>query len=83
MSVLVNYVLIRSLHKRLPFCNVEIVFKTSIRFKNYFSFKDIDFELLRSSQIYHFTCESCNVSYTGKTFRHMKVMFSEHQSLSP
>ena len=42
MSVLVNYVLIRSLHKRLPFCNVEIVFKTSIRFKNYFSFKDID-----------------------------------------
>ena len=28
-------------------------------------------------------CRSCNASYTGKTFRHMKVMVSEHQGVSP
>ena len=64
---------ITSLHKRLPFCKVKIVFKTSNRLKNYFSFKDIVREPLRSSQIYNFTCGSCNTFYTGKTFRHMKV----------
>ena len=34
-------------------------------------------------QIYNFTCGSCNASYIGKTFRHMKVRVSEHQGISP
>ena len=38
MSALVNSGLTRSLPKRLPFCKVKIVFKTSNRLKNYFSF---------------------------------------------
>ena len=54
MSALVKSGLIRSLHERLPFSNVKIVFKTSNRFKNYFSFKDIVLEPLRSCQIYNF-----------------------------
>ena len=142
MSALVKSGLIRSLHERLPFSNVKIVFKTSNRLKNYFSFKDIVPELLRSCQIYNFkiifktssrlknyfsfkyiipeplrsceiynfkivfktsnrwknyfsfkyivpeplrfcriynfTCRSCNASYTGKTFEHMKVRVSEN-----
>ena len=72
-----------SLHKRLSFCNVKIAFKTSNRLKNYFNFKDIIPESLRSCQIYNFTCGSCNASYTGKTFRHMKVRVSEHHVVSP
>ena len=83
MSALVKSGLARSLHKRLPFCNVRIVFKSSDRLRNYFSFKDVVPEPLRSCQIYNFTCGSCNASYTGKTFRHMKVRVSEHQGVSP
>ena len=83
MSALVKSGLARSLHKRLPFCKVKIIFKTSNRLKNYFSFKDVIPEPLRSCQIYNFTCGSCNASYIGKTFRHMKVRVSEHQGVSP
>ena len=83
MSALVKSGLARSLHKCLPFRKVKIVFKTCSRLKNYFSFKDVVPEPLRSCQIYNFTCGSCNASYIGKTFRHMKVRVSEHQGVSP
>ena len=83
MSALVKSGLARSLHKRLPFCKVRVVFKTSNHLRNYFNFKDVVPEPLRSCQIYNFTCRNCNASYTGKTFRHMKVSISEHQGVSP
>ena len=73
MSALVKSGLAGSLHKPLPFRKVRIVFKTSNRLRNYFSFKDVVSEPLHCCQIYNFTCGSCNASYTGKTFRHMKV----------
>ena len=59
MSALVKSGLARSLHKCLPFCKVRIVFKTSNRLRNYFSFKDVVPKPLRSCQIYNFTCGSC------------------------
>ena len=83
MSALVKSGLARSLHKRLPFCKVRVVFKTSNRLRNYFSFKDVVPEPLRSCQIYNFTCGSCNASYIGKTFRHIEFRVSEHQGISP
>ena len=83
MSALVKSGLTRSLHERLPFCKVKIVFKTSNRLKYYLSLKDVVPEPLPSFQIYNFTCGSCNASYVGKTFRHMKVRVSEHQAVSP
>ena len=83
MSALVKSGLARSLHKRLPLCKVRVVFNTSNRLRNYFSVKDVVPEPLRSCQIYNFTCGSCNASYTGKTFRDMKVSVSEHQGVSP
>ena len=83
MSALVKSGLARLLHKRLPFFKVRIVFNTSNRLRNYFNFKDVVPEPLRFCQIYKFTCGSCNASYIGKTFRHMKVRVSEHQGVSP
>ena len=83
MPALVKPGLARSLHKRLPFCKVKIAFKTSNRLKNYFSFKDVVPESLRSFQICNFMCGSCNASYIGKSFRHMKVRVLEHQGVSP
>ena len=83
MSALVKSGLARPLHKRLPFCNIRIVFKNSNRLRNYFSFKDVVSVPLRSCQISNFTCGRCSASYVGKTFRHMKVRVSEHQGVSP
>ena len=83
MSALVKSGLARSLHKPLPFCKVGIVFKTSNRLRNYFSFKNVVPEPLCSCQIYKFMFRSCNVSYIGKTFRHKKVRVSEHPGVSP
>ena len=74
--------LIRSLHKNLPFCSVKVVFKTSNRLIKYFSFKDIVPEHIRSCQIYNFTRVTCNASYIGKTFRHIKFRVSETQGVS-
>ena len=82
MSALAKSGPLRSLHKHLPFCKVKIVFKNSNCLKNYFSFKDVVREPLRSCQIYNFTYGRCNASYIGKTFRHMKVWVSEHQEVS-
>ena len=45
-------------------------------------FKDIVPEPPRSCQIYSFTCGSCNASYIGKSFRHMKVRVSGHHGTS-
>ena len=56
MLALVKSELIRSSHKRLSFCKVDIVYKTSKGLKNYFSFKDIVPKPLRSCQIYNFRC---------------------------
>ena len=50
--------------------------------KNFFSFKDVVTKLLRSFQIYKFTCRCCNTLYIGKTFRHVKIRFLEHQRVS-
>ena len=66
MSALVTSGLARSLHKLLPFCKVRIVFKTSNCLGNYFSYKEVVPEPLRSCQIYNFKCRNCNASYIRK-----------------
>ena len=78
LSALVKSGLIRTLHKRLLFRKINIVFQTSNRLKNYFSLKDVVLEPLSSCQIHNFTCGYCNASYIGKSFRHLKVRISEH-----
>ena len=69
--------------KGLPFCKLRVIFKSTNRLKSYFNFKDVLPEPLRSCQIYKFMCGSCSASYTGKTFRYLKVRVSEHQGVSP
>ena len=83
MSGVIKTGLSKALQKRLPFCKLQVIFKSTNCLKSYFNFKDVLPEPLRSCQIYKFTIESCSASYTGKTFRHLKVRVSEHQSVSP
>ena len=73
----------RCISKRLKFCKLKIVFQTDCRLKNCFRFKDRIPETLQSNFVYKFKCGSCTASYYGKTYRHMKVRLSKHQSVSP
>ena len=83
MSGVIKTGLSKALQKHLPFCKLWVIFKSNICLKNYFNFKDVLPKPLRSCQIYKSTCGSCSASYTGKTFRHLKVRLSEHQCVSP
>ena len=82
MSGVIKTGLFRALYKRLPFHKLRAIFKSTNRLKSCFNIRDVLPELLRSCQIYKFTCGSCSASYTGKIFEHLKVRVSEHQGVS-
>ena len=68
--------------KCLPCCKLRVVFKSSVRISNFFKFKDRPSKGLRSNVVYKFLCGNCNVTYYGKTIRHLKVRASEHMGVS-
>ena len=75
------------LHKKtkqlLQVSDLRVIFKISLRTKNYFNFKDKTKRELRSLFAYNFNCNSCNAEYIGKTIGHYRSRISEHISLSP
>ena len=71
------------MNKHIRFCKLRFIFQTNNILRNYFRFKDIVPETLRSKLIYKFLCGSCTVPYIGRTYRHFKVGVSEHQGISP
>ena len=58
------------------------VFTTGRKLASFFNFKDRVPTNVRSFVIYKYTCGVCNVTYTGKTKRHMGVRMAEHLGLS-
>ena len=67
----------------LPACDLRVIFKASLRMKNYFNFKDKIKRELRSLLVYNFKCNSCNAEYIGKTKRHYRTRTSEYIGVSP
>ena len=67
----------------LPACDLRVIFKVSLRMKNYFNFKDKIKRELRSLLVYNFKCNSCNAEYIGKTKRHYRTRTLEHIGVSP
>jgi hypothetical protein len=67
----------------LPYCKAKIVFKSNNRLSSIFSFKNKIPKELCSNLVYKFSCGSCNVSYIGKTNRHLKVRACEHLGITP
>ena len=63
----------------LPACDLRVIFKVSLRMKNYFNFKHKIKRELRSLLVYNFKCNSCNAEYIGKTNR---TRTSEHIGVS-
>ena len=57
--------------------NIKLVF-SSLKIKNFFSFKDPIPDAIRSSVVYQFTCAGCNSRYIGETSRHFSTRIKEH-----
>ena len=66
-----------------PACDLRVVFKVSLRMKNYFNVKDKLKRELRSLLVYNFKCNSCNAEYIGETKRHYRTRTPEHIGVSP
>ena len=67
----------------LPACDLTVIFKVSLRMKNYFNFKEKIKQELRSLLVYSFKCNSCNAECIGKTKRNYRTRTSEHIGVSP
>ena len=67
----------------LPPCKIKLIFKSTNRLSTIFSFKDTIPKALCSNLVYKFMCGDCNVSYYGKTERHLKVRACEHLGITP
>ena len=61
--------------------NIKPVFNW-FKIKNYFSYKDLTPNDLKSFLVYKFTCTSCSSSYIGETCRHSKTRNSKEDSKS-
>ena len=66
----------------LPQSNVKIVLKSTNRLSSLFRFKDVIPKELQSNLVYKFSCGNCNITYYGKTERHLNVRSSEHIGIS-
>ena len=72
----------RTIERNLPFCKLNIIFRSKYRLNTLFHFKDSLEKKLRSGIIYRYRCSSCNVTYYGKTFRHFYTRAAENMGIS-
>ena len=61
-----------AIERTLPYCKLEVIFKSSFKFVNHFHFKHVLPKIRCSGILYSFKCNSCNVIYHGKTKRHFQ-----------
>lgn len=64
-----------------PQVEIRFIFTNNFKIGNFFNIKDRMPANLRSSIIYKYCC-NCNVTYIGKTERHLFVRASEHAGVS-
>ena len=72
----------RTIERNLPFCKLKIIFRSKCRLNTLFHFKDSLEKKIRSGIIYRYRCSNCNVTYYGKTFRHLYTRAAEHMRFS-
>ena len=72
----------RLFNNKVQTCKLKIVFRTAVRLKNYFKFKDVIPKELLSGIVYRFRCGGCNATYYGKSERHFKTRACEHLGIS-
>ena len=72
----------RTIEKNIPFCKLNVVFRSTCRLGNLFRLKDSLEKKILSGVVYCYTCSNCKVTYYGKTFRHFLTRASEHMATS-
>ncbi len=65
-----------------PNLRCRVVFQTVSRISNYFPFKDRFPLCLQSGLVYKTIFANCNISYIGKTSRHLQTRVCEHKGIS-
>ena len=66
----------------LPYCKLNIIFRSNCRLSTLFRFKDPLKKKIRSGITYRYTCSNCKVNYYGKTFCHFNTRAAEHMGIS-
>ena len=66
----------------LPQCNIKIILNPTNHLSSLFHFQDIIPKDLQSHIMYYFSCGNWNVTYYGKTERHLNVRSSQHIGIS-
>ena len=72
----------QTIESNLPYCKSKIIFRSKCRLKTLFQFKDPLEKKIHSGIICRYTCSNCNVTYYGKTFRHIYTRATEHVGIS-
>ena len=57
-----------SIERILPYCKLEVIFRSKCRFNNLFRFKDSLEKKICARIIYWYTCSDSNITYYGKSF---------------
>ena len=68
--------------KPYDFCNLKVVFRSQRKLNNLLRFKDSLNKKIRSFLVYRYTCNNCNVTHYGKTYRHFFTRAAEHMGIS-
>ena len=66
----------------LTSCIIKILFKSPVRVKTFFIFKDKLPKILVSRLVYKYKCGGCNTTYSGNIKRHFNVRICEHLGIS-
>ena len=66
----------------LPACDLRVIFRISLRMKNYFNLKGKTKRELQPLLARNFNCNSCNAEHIRKTKPHFRMRNSEHISVS-
>ena len=71
-----------AIERTLPYCKLNVIFKSPSKIVNHSHFKNVLPKKLCSGIDYSFKCNSCNAIYYGKTKRHFYVRAAEYMGIS-
>ena len=81
-TLVVKNKLLKLFSSLFPAFKLRIVLKPGIKIGSLLNFKDIIPFGARSFVVYKFSCGNCDITYIGKTTRHLLVRMSEHLGIS-
>ena len=72
----------RMIEKNIPFCKLNVVFRSTCRLFHMLRSKDFLEKKILSGIVYRYMCSNCKVTYYGKTFQNFFTRASQHARIS-